>query len=111
LTWAGHPRTSTSSWKKLRPQILKRDGGRCHICGQIEAPHPGTAPTADIVDHKTPVSQGGTDNPDNLGACHEVPCHRRKTSSEAVAAKAKQRAARLRPVEPHPGLRRPPQAS
>lgn len=111
MPWAGDPRTSTASWKKLRPQILKRDGGRCHICGQVEAPRPGTALTADIVDHKVPVSQGGTDDPDNLGSAHEIPCHRRKTASEAVAAKAKYRAARRRPVEPHPGLIRPPKAS
>ncbi len=101
MTWAGHPRTSTSSWKKIRPQILKRDGGICHLCGQAGAT---------IVDHKRPHSLGGTDHPDNLGAVHDA-CHRRKTSAEGVAAKAKYRAARLRPVEPHPGLRRPPKAS
>lgn len=111
MPWEGHARTSTATWKKLRPQILKRDRGICHICNQVEAPHPGTALTADIVDHIVPVSLGGTDDPANLAAAHENPCHRRKTSAEGNAAKAARRASRLRPVERHPGLIDPPKAS
>ena len=100
MTWAGHPRTSTASWKKLRPQILRRDGGRCHICG-------GSG--ADVVDHKVPYSLGGTDHPDNLAAACD-PCHRRKTSAEGAAARRK-KYNRKRPVERHPGLIDPPKAS
>ena len=99
--WGG-PRTATAGWKKLRRTVLDRDRGICHLCGQAGA---------DTVDHVKPVSLGGTDNLDNLAAAHDDPCHRRKTSAEGVAARAKHSAARLRPVEPHPGLRRPPKAS
>lgn len=106
MPWEGHPRTSTATWKKLRAQVLKRDRGVCHICDLVEAPHPGTALAADIVDHIVPVSLGGTDDPANLGAAHDNPCHRRKTAREAAAAKAK-KYNRKRPVEPHPGFRDP----
>ena len=98
--WGG-PRTATAGWKKLRRTVLARDRGICHLCGKAGA---------DIVDHKVPVSLGGGDDPDNLGAICD-PCHRRKTSGEGVAAKAARRASRLRPVERHPGLIDPTKAS
>lgn len=44
----------------------------CHICGQ---------PGSDAIDHVTPLSRGGTDDPANLQpAHHDVPpyCNRRK---------------------------------
>jgi 5-methylcytosine-specific restriction endonuclease McrA len=55
-------RTSTHAWqKRIRPFILRRDHGICHICKR---------PGADQVDHLTPVSMGGTDDPSNLAAAH-----------------------------------------
>jgi 5-methylcytosine-specific restriction protein A len=81
VPWAGstgHKRTSTASWQRLRIQILDRDKRVCYVCGQ---------PGADTVDHKKPVWKGGTDDPANLGAIHDNPCHRDKTAREASEAR------------------------
>lgn len=94
MTWAGDPRTSTPAWRKLRRYVLRRDRGRCHICGKAGAT---------IVDHKVPRYLGGTDDPSNLGAIHDDPCHRAKTAAEGVAARAAKAATRWRPTERHPG--------
>lgn len=80
-----------AGWAKLRRRILRRDAGICHVCGR---------PGADEVDHVVPASQGGTDDPGNLAAIHDDPCHRAKTAREANAAKP----TRKRPTEQHPGL-------
>ena len=95
MTWEGDPRTSTAGWKKLRTRVLTRDRWICQICNQ---------PGAGTVDHIIPASLGGGDDPANLQAVHDQPCHRKKTAAEANAAKAARRASRLRPPEPHPGL-------
>lgn len=59
--------------KRLRFEILKRDGFRCHYCGV-------TACGAALeVDHVLPKSKGGTDDPGNLiTAC--VNCNRGKSN-------------------------------
>lgn len=89
----GTLRTSSAAWKKLRLEVLERDGGRCGICGGMGS---------DQVDHVVPVSRGGSDSPSNLRAVHRA-CHLRKTSAEGSAARAaKYRTKRL--PEPHPGL-------
>lgn len=76
-------------WRRLRRDVLERDGERCYRCG---------AP-ADEVDHIVPASRGGTDHPSNLAAiCRR--CHAQKTGREAQAARPRRR----RPPEPHPGL-------
>lgn len=100
MTWEGNSRTSTSAWRKVRTFVLKRDRQVCQLCGL-------DIPPADTVDHKIPWSLGGTDHPDNLQAAHDRPCHRAKTAAEGTAARSKIRAARFRPPEPHPGLKRP----
>lgn len=85
----GNPRTTTPQWRRLRKLILERDGYICYLDG---------LPGADEVDHV----DGNHDNndPSNLRAIHDNPCHRRKSSAEGNAAR--QRLAR--PPEPHPGL-------
>jgi len=45
---------------KLRFEILKRDNFKCIYCGAT------SLETKLHIDHKTPVSQGGTNNVDNL---------------------------------------------
>ncbi len=76
--WAGSTRgkaTASPAWRKLRARILKRDGGRCYICG---------GPGADTVDHILSVANGGTDDPSNLASVHDrnAPhCHRTKTAT------------------------------
>lgn len=52
--------------KRLRFEILKRDGFRCRYCGR--------SPMSSVlrVDHVVPVAGGGTDDPANLvTACHD----------------------------------------
>ena len=60
--------------KKLRFEVLKRDGFACQYCGQ-GAPH-----VVLHVDHVIPVSRGGTNDPDNLVAACES-CNSGKRAS------------------------------
>lgn len=65
-----------TNWASLRRAVLARDHGICHVCGQ---------PGADTVDHVTPQSQGGSDDPTNLAPVHDrTPphCHRAKTNRD-----------------------------
>jgi len=65
--------------KRLRYEILRRDGHKCRYCG-------ATAPDVPLrVDHVTPVALGGTDTPDNLVASCE-PCNNGKSSATVDAA-------------------------
>jgi 5-methylcytosine-specific restriction endonuclease McrA len=50
---------STSRWRKIRIAILKRDNNTCYYCG---------IPTANTVDHLTPLDKGGTNDFHNLVA-------------------------------------------
>lgn len=64
-------------WAKLRTVILNRDKRLCQICLGM-----GRYATAREVDHITPKSQGGTDDPANLQAvCTH--CHKVKTGHES----------------------------
>lgn len=64
-------RLRSLSWEDLRRAIFRRDGYTCAYCG-----HRGTSATLE-VDHRVPVSRGGTDDPENLTtACWE--CNREK---------------------------------
>lgn len=87
-----------SDWPTLRAYVLQRDRYLCQLR------YAGCTEQATDVDHIIPASQGGTDYPDNLQAvCHT--CHTRKTGAEASAARWARAPRRLRPAEPHPGLR------
>ena len=60
--------------KRLRFEILRRDGHRCRYCGR------GVNDMIITVDHVTPTALGGTDLPDNLvAACED--CNAGKTST------------------------------
>lgn len=60
--------------KRLRFEILKRDGFKCRYCGT-------TAAERELrVDHVTPTALGGRDEPSNLVASCE-PCNNGKSSS------------------------------
>jgi hypothetical protein len=64
--------------KRLRYEILRRDGHACRYCG---ARAPGVALT---VDHVVPVTLGGADDPTNLvAAC--VDCNAGKSSASPDA--------------------------
>lgn len=65
--------------RRLRYEILRRDGHTCRYCG-------ATPPDVKLtVDHVVPVALGGTDEPTNLvSACAE--CNAGKASSSPDAA-------------------------
>ena len=88
-TW--HGRRMPKNWAATRRRILRRDQGICYVCGK---------PGADRVDHRVPVSQGGSEDDGNLAAIHEIPCHRTKSLSENAVGRI---APRKRPEEDHPG--------
>lgn len=59
------PRTAQADWKRARKEVLERDQHECQQCGATDASH---------VHHKTPVSEGGSDDLENLiTLCAE--CH------------------------------------
>jgi len=55
--------------RPIRAQILKRDGHSCVYCGRAEGEYtPPEVSTAGVlhIDHVIPLSQGGSDDPQNL---------------------------------------------
>lgn len=74
-------RITGGSWQKTRDRILRRDKGLCQ-CAECQAP--GVVPRlANIVDHRTPLWEGGGNDDDNLQAMAAVPCHEKKSAEEA----------------------------
>lgn len=64
-------------WKRLREQVLRRDGYLCCECARQ-----GRIKPASEVDHIVPVARGGDNSLSNLQSlCHE--CHREKTRRES----------------------------
>jgi len=62
--------------KRLRYEILRRDGNRCWYCKATEGPL--------TIDHVTPVALGGSDDPTNLvAACKD--CNAGKSASNPDA--------------------------
>jgi hypothetical protein len=65
--------------KRLRYEILRRDGNKCRYCGLT------AADTALTIDHVVPSALGGGDEPSNLvAACGE--CNSGKSASSTDAA-------------------------
>lgn len=65
--------------RRLRYEILRRDGNTCRYCGAKAPDVPLT------VDHVVPVALGGSDEPSNLvAACQD--CNSGKASSTADSA-------------------------
>lgn len=64
-------------WRRLRDQVLKRDGYECQPCKRMRR-----ATLAREVDHIVPLFQGGGEGDENLQAiCKD--CHDAKTQREA----------------------------
>jgi len=87
-------------WHKLRAVILRRDG---HRCTHTDDNGRRCQARATDVDH---IAGRHNHHPTNLTALCG-PHHARKSSAEGNAARAELARLRLRPAEPHPGLRRP----
>lgn len=65
------------AWRKLRQQVMERDGYLCQVCKRQ-----GRLTEAQAVDHIINKAQGGTDELTNLQAiCHT--CHKAKTQAES----------------------------
>jgi len=65
-------------WRRLREQVLRRDGYLCQcvLCKESALPL-----LADEVDHIIPLAQGGSNEMTNLQAIHRIH-HRIKTQKE-----------------------------
>ncbi len=61
---------STSAWRRTRAAVLERDGWTCRHCARPIHPRclVTGCPTCAHVDHLTPRSQHGSDDPSNLVA-------------------------------------------
>lgn len=79
--WADRPSTDRRpyqdpAYQRLRARVLRRDP-ICCICKRADSTE---------VDHVQPISEGGTDHPDNLqGVCN--PCHASKSAREGARAR------------------------
>lgn len=72
-----HRRGYGHAWRKLRAQVLERDGYTCKVCERL-----GRITPANEVDHKRNKASGGDDTLLNLQAiCAR--CHTAKTQAEA----------------------------
>lgn len=77
---------SGSARAALHRSILERDKRVCYWCGK---------PGANVVDHVVEVADGGAlDDPSNLAAMHQEPCHRVKTAAAAAARRRRAGGAR-----------------
>ena len=81
--WGGSTRDTTSArWQALRLRVLRRDHWTCYRCGGV----------AKVADHIVPLSEGGADTEDNLGALC-VDCDRSKSSREGNRARQRRKRA------------------
>ena len=62
-------------WRRVVERIKVRDRFTCYVCGRVTL--------EGDVDHKQPLSQGGTDDDGNLGYICREPCHREKSIRDA----------------------------
>jgi len=68
--------------RELVNQLEARDGSRCTLCGApIDMRLPGTAKDGPTLEHRIPISAGGTNDLDNLALAHHV-CNARRGRRE-----------------------------
>lgn len=72
---------SSGTWRSLKRQVDRRDHHTCYVCGrEAEDDEPLD------LEHKTPISEGGSPRDlDNLGMICG-PCHEIKSKAEAARA-------------------------
>jgi 5-methylcytosine-specific restriction protein A len=99
--WQDRPGPSTAvgktaKWKRLRRNVLRRDGGQCQVHG------PRCADEAAEVHHVLPIARGGDEyDEDNcVSICR--PCHAMLSGQETAArhlARSGRRAPRTHPAD------------
>ncbi|NJP42283.1 HNH endonuclease [Actinacidiphila epipremni] len=73
---------SSGEWRALKARIARRDHDTCYLCGAEPDPDDPDAETY-VLDHKTPVAEGGSARDlDNLGLLCPS-CDRVKSAAEA----------------------------
>lgn len=86
-----HGKTLAASRTYRRADIFERDGYRCHLAKTGECIRRGKV-RLDVhynhsdyatIDHLIPLSQGGTDSPDNVATAHRACNTRRNTRGHA----------------------------
>ncbi|TCU97306.1 5-methylcytosine-specific restriction protein A [Paracandidimonas soli] len=73
-------------WRRLRDQVLRRDGYLCQCEDCAKKPVPLVAHEVDHIDNTRGSDGRLSDDPDNLRAINRD-CHRRKTQREAAAGR------------------------
>lgn len=67
--WLGERNTRGGASEAVRAMVIRRDGGRCRICGvgsSEQYPNEPNSAAVMTVGHITPQERGGTNDPDNL---------------------------------------------
>ena len=73
---------NSRAWRKVRRQVLMRDGYRCQIRG------PRCTYAATHVDHIRPLADGGSHDPANLrAACLNCNLSRRRTGGRVAPSR------------------------
>lgn len=84
---------SSGEWRALKARVTRRDHGCCYSCGTEPDPDDPDA-KAFVLDHKVPVSEGGSPRDmDNLGLLCG-PCDTVKSAAEAERGRQRWLAAR-----------------
>lgn len=75
------PKRTGRPWSRVKAAVIRRDGGRCHLCGELGA---------DTADHLVPVSHGGALYAmSNLAAAHHNPCNLIRGDRDIEEARAR----------------------
>jgi 5-methylcytosine-specific restriction protein A len=69
---------SGSARQKRNERIKQRDQYTCQMCGCLRI-------SKDLeIDHKVPISEGGSEDDSNLQSLCASPCHAKKTAAESA---------------------------
>lgn len=92
------PAIERSISPQLRTEILERNGYTCQLCGSGPGDPDPTDPHRKVrlhIDHIVPISQGGTDNKDNLRVLCST-CNQGRSNIQTPSEDARNLLARIR---------------
>jgi 5-methylcytosine-specific restriction protein A len=72
----------SSAWRRIRLQVIARDGGICQLCGGLVQGEDRDA----HVDHIVEKADGGSDAMSNLRLVHRS-CHSRRHASDRLGGR------------------------